>query len=79
MMYEFNEDEKNTIIDSLLNYEEILNPDELRHLPINIRKRLVLKRVHIRQVGMKLTFNKEPNMLNEDSEIIEEALIFIFF
>ena len=78
MMYEFNEDEKNTIIDSLLNYEEILNPDELRHLPINIRTRLVLKRVHIRQLGMKLTFNKEPNLINEDYEIIEEALIFIF-
>lgn len=77
-MYQINEYEKNTIIDSLLNYEEILNPDELRHLPINIRKRLVLKRVHVRQVGMKLTFNKEPNMLNEDLEIIEEALIFIF-
>ena len=67
------------IIDALNNYEEILNPDELRHLPINIRKRLVLKRVHIRQVGMKLTFNKEPNLMNEDCEIIEEALIFIFF
>ena len=66
------------IIDALNNYEEILNPDELRHLPINIRKRLVLKRVHVRQVGMKLTFNKEPNLMNEDCEIIEEALIFIF-
>ena len=77
-MYQINEDEKNTIINSLLNYEEILNPDELRHLPINIRKRLVLKRVHIRQVCMKLTFDKEPNMLNEDCEIIEEALVFYF-
>ena len=26
-MYQINEDEKNVIIDSLLNYEEILNPD----------------------------------------------------
>ena len=67
------------IIDALNNYEEILNPDELRHLPINIRKRLVLKRVHIRQVGMKLTCNREPNLIKEDYEIIEEALVCIFF
>ncbi len=67
-----------TILKALNNYEDILNPDELRHLPINIRTRLVLKRVHIRQLGMKLTFNKEPNLINEDYEIIEEALIFYF-
>lgn len=67
-----------TILEALNNYEDILNPDNLQHLPINIRKRLVLKRVYIRQVGMKLTFNKEPNLINEDYENIEEALIFIF-
>ena len=67
------------IIDALNNYEDMLNPDNLEHLPLVIKRRLILKRVNIRQVGMKLTFNKEPNLINEDYEIIEEALIFIFF
>lgn len=66
------------IIDALNNYEDMLNPDNLEHLPLVIKRRLILKRVNIRQVNFKIMVNKEPNLLNEDCEIIEEALIFYF-
>lgn len=65
-----------TIIDALNNYEDILNPDNLQHLPVCVKRRLVLKRVHIRQVNFKIMVNKEPKLTDEDAEAIEEALIF---
>ena len=65
-------------IEALNNYEDILNPDNLQHLPIVIKRRLVMKRVHIRQVNFKIMVNKEPKLTDEDAEAIEEALIFIF-
>ena len=67
-----------TIIKALNNYEDILNPDNLQHLPIVIKRRLVMKRVHIRQVNFKIMVKKEPKLTDEDAEAIEEALIFIF-
>lgn len=67
-----------TIIDALNNYEDILNPDNLQHLPVCVKRRLVLKRVHIRQVNFKIMVNKEPKLTDEDADAIEEALIFIF-
>ena len=67
-----------TIIEALNNYEDILNPDNLQHLPNVIKRRLVMKRVHIRQVNFKIMVNKEPKLTDEDAEVIEEALIFIF-
>lgn len=66
------------IIDALNNYEDILNPDNLQHLPVCVKRRLILKRVHIRQVNFKIMVNKEPKLTDEDAEAIEEALIFIF-
>lgn len=66
------------IIDALNNYEDILNPDNLQHLPVCVKRRLILKRVHIRQVNFKIMVNKEPKLTDEDAEVIEEALIFIF-
>ena len=68
-----------TILEALNNYEDILNPDNLQHLPIVIKRRLVMKRVHIRQVNFKIMVNKEPKLTDEDAEAIEEALVFIFF
>ena len=65
-------------IEALNNYEDILNPDNLQHLPIVIKRRLILKRVNIRQVNFKIMVNKEPKLTDEDAEAIEEALIFIF-
>ena len=65
-------------IEALNNYEDILNPDNLQHLPNVIKRRLVMKRVHIRQVNFKIMVNKEPKLTDEDAEAIEEALIFIF-
>ena len=67
-----------TILEALSNYQDILNPDNLQHLPIVIKRRLVMKRVHIRQVNFKIMVNKEPKLTDEDAEVIEEALIFIF-
>ena len=64
------------IIDALNNYEDILNPDNLQHLPVCVKRRLILKRVHIRQVNFKIMVNKEPKLTDEDAEAIEEALIF---
>ena len=66
------------IIDALNNYEDILNPDNLQHLPVVIKRRLVLKRVYIRQINFKCMVNKNPKLTDEDAEAIEEALIFIF-
>lgn len=66
------------IIDALNNYEDMLNPDNLEHLPLVIKRRLILKRVNIRQVNFKIMVNKEPKLTDEDAEAIEEALIFIF-
>lgn len=65
-------------IEALNNYEDILNPDNLEHLPLVIKRRLILKRVNIRQVNFKIMVNKEPKLTDEDAEAIEEALIFIF-
>ena len=66
------------IIDALNNYEDILNPDNLQHLPVCVKRRLILKRVYIRQINFKCMVNKEPKLTDEDKEAIEEALIFIF-
>lgn len=66
------------IIDALNNYEDMLNPDNLEHLPLVIKRRLILKRVNIRQVNFKIMVNKEPKLTDEDADAIEEALIFIF-
>ena len=66
------------IIDALNNYEDMLNPDNLEHLPRVIKRRLILKRVNIRQVNFKIMVNKEPKLTDDDAEAIEEALIFIF-
>lgn len=66
------------IIDALNNYEDMLNPDNLEHLPLVIKRRLILKRVNIRQVNFKIMVNKEPKLTDDDAEAIEEALIFIF-
>lgn len=65
-------------IEALNNYEDILNPDNLEHLPLVIKRRLILKRVNIRQINFKIMVNKEPKLTDEDAEAIEEALIFIF-
>lgn len=66
------------IIEALNNYEDMLNPDNLEHLPLVIKRRLILKRVNIRQVNFKIMVNKEPKLTDEDADAIEEALIFIF-
>lgn len=68
-----------TILKALSNYQDILNPDNFEHLPLVIKRRLVMKRVHVRQADFKIRVNKGRNLINEDYEIIEEALIFIFF
>ena len=65
-------------IEALNNYEKILDPDNLQHLPVCIKRRLVLKRVYIRQINFKCMVNKEPKLTDEDADAIEEALIFIF-
>ena len=64
------------IIDTLNNYEDILNPDNLQHLPIVIKRRLVLKRVYIRQINFKCMLNENPKLTDEDIEAIEEAFLF---
>ena len=63
-------------IEALNNYEDILNPDNLQHLPNVIKRRLVMKRVHIRQVNFKIMVNKEHKLTYEDKEVIAEAVIF---
>ena len=65
-----------TIIEALNNYENILNPDNLQHLPNVIKRRLVMKRVHVRQVEFKIKVNKEYKLTYEDKEAIAEAVIF---
>ena len=63
-------------IEALNNYEDILNPDNLEHLPLVIKRRLILKRVNIRQVNFKIMVNKNPKLTDEDIEAIEEAFLF---
>ena len=65
-----------TIIEALNNYEDMLNPDNLEHLPLVIKRRLILKRVNIRQVNFKIMVNKNPKLTDEDIEAIEEAFLF---
>ena len=64
-------------IEALNNYEDILNPDNLEHLPLVIKRRLILKRVNIRQVNFKIMVNKEHKLTYEDKEVIAEAVIFL--
>ena len=66
-----------TILEALSNYQDILNPDNLQHLPIGIKRRLVMKRVHVRQVEFKIKVNKEHKLTYEDKEAIAEAVIFL--
>ena len=63
-------------IEALNNYEKILDPDNLQHLPVCIKRRLVLKRVYIRQINFKCMVNKNPKLTDEDIEAIEEAFLF---
>ena len=65
-----------TILEALNNYEKILDPDNLQHLPVCIKRRLVLKRVYIRQINFKCMVNKNPKLTDEDIEAIEEAFLF---
>ena len=65
-----------TILEALSNYQDILNPDNFEHLPLIIKRRLVMKRVHVRQVEFKIKVNKEYKLTYEDKEAIAEAVIF---
>ena len=66
-----------TILEALSNYQDILNPDNFEHLPLVIKRRLVMKRVHVRQADFKIRVNKEYKLTYEDKEVIAEAVIFL--